>query len=224
MEITKEQIQSIENRLEKNGLNYWDIRIEILDHLVSEIENRMENGESYKSALESSFFIMNLTGNLEALNRSKLFAINKIVRKQYFKRTLQMVTNPIDLFVTCLSFFGYFLLYKFSSLLVFQTTTMIILLTPLIIGLVLYFKEFLQKKKSGYLIYSSFYIFFSFLMLNSFLQFIKPNGIIPVSKETQLFVWFLITCVNSIFIVSGILIHLKTVKKLKIIERKLFFK
>ncbi|NCT10156.1 MAG: hypothetical protein GW772_08775 [Flavobacteriia bacterium] len=221
MEITKEQIQSIENRLEKNGLNYWDIRIEILDHLVSDIENRMEKGESYKSALESSFFNMNLTGNLEALNRSKLFAINKIVRKQYFKRTLQMVTNPIDLFVICLSFFCYFLLCKFSSLLVFQTTTMIILLTPLIIGLVLYFKEFLQKKKSGYLIYSSFYIFFSFLMLNLFLQFIKPDGIIPVSKETQLFIWFLITCVNSIFATAGILIHLKTLKKLKMIERKL---
>lgn len=221
MELSKEQIQSIENRLEKNGLKYWDIRIEILDHLVSDIESRLENGESYKSALNNGFFPLHLYGNLEALNRSKLLAINKIVRKQYFKRVQQMLTNPSDLLVICLSFFGYFLLYKFSSLLVFKTTTMLILLIPLIIGLVLYFKEFLQKKKSGYLVYSSFYIFFSFLMLNSFLQFVRPDGIIPVSKETQLFIWFLITCVNSIFTFAGILIHLKTVKKLKIIKRKL---
>lgn len=221
MELSKEQIQSIENRLEKNGLKYWDIRIEILDHLVSDIESRLENGESYKSALNNGFFALHLYGNLEALNRSKLLAINKIVRKQYFKRVQQMLTNPSDLLVICLSFFGYFLLYKFSSLLVFKTTTMLILLIPLIIGLVLYFKEFLQKKKSGYLVYSSFYIFFSFLMLNSFLQFVRPDGIIPVSKETQLFIWFLITCVNSIFTFAGILIHLKTVKKLKIIKRKL---
>ena len=60
MELSKEQIQSIENRLEKNGLKYWDIRIEILDHLVSDIESRLENGESYKSALNNGFFPLHL--------------------------------------------------------------------------------------------------------------------------------------------------------------------
>jgi hypothetical protein len=36
MELTKQQIQHIENRLIKNGVKYWDIRIEMLDHVVSD--------------------------------------------------------------------------------------------------------------------------------------------------------------------------------------------
>jgi hypothetical protein len=41
MELTKEQVHYIENRLENEGIKYWDIRIEMLDHVVSDVENRM---------------------------------------------------------------------------------------------------------------------------------------------------------------------------------------
>ena len=48
MEIAKEQIQYIDDRLENEGIKYWDIRIELLDHVVSDIEKRMkvENSEN----------------------------------------------------------------------------------------------------------------------------------------------------------------------------------
>jgi hypothetical protein len=38
MKITKEQIKYIDHRLENNGLKYWDIRIEMVDHVVSDLK------------------------------------------------------------------------------------------------------------------------------------------------------------------------------------------
>lgn len=218
MEISKEQIQSIENRLEKNGINYWDIRIEILDHVVSDIENRLEKGESYKSAIENAFFSLGLSGNLDHLTRSRLLRINKIVRKQYFTNVKKLFTTPISLLKMLLVISLYFLIFSFASEIVFKITTFILLLAPIIVGVVSYFSEFLRKRKSGYIVYSSFYIFFSFMLLNGFIQLVKPDGIIPVSKETHLLVWFLVTCVNGIFTSAGIITHLNTVKKLKVFQ------
>lgn len=220
MEITKEQIQSIENRLEKNGINYWDIRIEILDHVVSDIENRIEKGESYKSALDNAFFSLGLSGNLDHLTRSRLLTINKIVRKQYFTNVKKLFTAPFSLLMMLLAISIYYLIFSFASEFVFKTMTFILLLAPIIVGVILYFSEFLQKKKSGYIVYSSFYIFFSFMMLNGFIQLVKPDGMIPVTKETQLVVWFLVTCINGVFTSAGIITHLNTVKKLKAFQNK----
>lgn len=40
MELTKQQIKYIDHRLENDGIKYWDIRIEMLDHVVSDVEER----------------------------------------------------------------------------------------------------------------------------------------------------------------------------------------
>lgn len=221
MELSKKQIQDIENRLEKNGITYWDIRLELLDHVVSDIEKRLEIGESYNGALENSFYALKLNRNLEGLNRKRLLDINRIVRTQYFNKVGSLFTSPTSLFLILLLISLYYLIFSFGSYFVFKTITIFLLFIPITLGLVLYFKEFLQKKKSGYLGYSSFYIFFSFLMLNLFLQLPKPDGIFPVTKETQLLIWFLVTCVNCIFSTAGILNYLKNMKNLKAIEQKL---
>ena len=42
MELTKEQILYIDHRLENEGVKYWDIRIEMLDHVVSDVETKLE--------------------------------------------------------------------------------------------------------------------------------------------------------------------------------------
>lgn len=39
MQLTKEQIQEIDNRLKKDGIKYWDLRIGLLDHVVTDVEN-----------------------------------------------------------------------------------------------------------------------------------------------------------------------------------------
>ncbi|TXD50594.1 MULTISPECIES: hypothetical protein [unclassified Polaribacter] len=215
MELTKEQILHIENRLEKNGIKYWDIKIEILDHIVSDIEKRLTIGELYKSALENSFYALGFHGDLTGLNKRRLLGINKIVRKQYFTNIKSLLTNSLSA-VTIFSFIViYYLFFSLVSVTVFKISALILLITPITVGAILHFSEFLKKRKSGYLTYSSFYIFFAFLLLNMFIQFVKPGGIIPVSKEVQLWVWFLVTAANSVFSYAGIQVYLKTKRKIK---------
>ena len=41
--------------LKENGVKYWDIRIETLDHVVSDVENRLEKEEIFIDAVQNSF-------------------------------------------------------------------------------------------------------------------------------------------------------------------------
>lgn len=45
MELSQENIEFINNYLEKSDINYFDIRMEMADHVASEIENRMKEGD-----------------------------------------------------------------------------------------------------------------------------------------------------------------------------------
>lgn len=52
MKLIKEEIQFIEDYLIKNGVKYWDVRLELLDHIVSAVEDKTENsGVSFNEAL-----------------------------------------------------------------------------------------------------------------------------------------------------------------------------
>lgn len=221
MDLTKEQIQYIDHRLENDGVKYWDIRIEMLDHVVTDVEKKIELGEDFEDAVNNSFIFSGCNGSFENLTKQRLFSINKIVRKQYFLKVKYLFTTPISLLLILLFVSIYYLIYSFANLSVFKTVTLIVLFAPITLGVILHFTEFSKKGKSGYLTYSSFYIFFSFLLLSAVIQFVKPDGLIPVSKETHLFVWFSVTALNAIFSFAGILVHLETSKKIKNIELKL---
>ena len=52
MKLTKEEIKFIENYLIKNEVKYWDVRLELLDHIVSAVEDKITNdGVSFNEAL-----------------------------------------------------------------------------------------------------------------------------------------------------------------------------
>jgi hypothetical protein len=58
MELTKEQIQYIDHRLQNDGIKYWDIRIEMIDHVVSDVEKNLkpENSEyEFKEIVQDAF-------------------------------------------------------------------------------------------------------------------------------------------------------------------------
>ncbi|SEC35008.1 hypothetical protein SAMN04489761_2747 [Tenacibaculum sp. MAR_2009_124] len=54
MELTTLQTQKIENYLDNKGIYYVDIRIEILDHLVTDIEFQLKNDVSFEKAFSES--------------------------------------------------------------------------------------------------------------------------------------------------------------------------
>jgi hypothetical protein len=51
MKLTKEQITYIDDYLKHHKVKYWDIRIELLDHIVSTVEEKMEQGTSFDDAM-----------------------------------------------------------------------------------------------------------------------------------------------------------------------------
>jgi len=65
MELTKKQVQFIDHRLETEGIKYWDIRIEMLDHVVSDVEQKLkpENSEyEFKEMVQASFIDLGWKG------------------------------------------------------------------------------------------------------------------------------------------------------------------
>ncbi len=51
MKLTASQIKYIDDYLKHHKVKYWDIRIELLDHIVTTIENKMEQGTSFDDAM-----------------------------------------------------------------------------------------------------------------------------------------------------------------------------
>ena len=51
MKLSEEQVLYIDNYLVKNQVKYWDVRMELLDHIVRTVEGEMENGKSFQEAL-----------------------------------------------------------------------------------------------------------------------------------------------------------------------------
>lgn len=50
MELTTTQIHRVEQFLESKNINYIDLKVEILDHIISDIENYIEKGHSFEDA------------------------------------------------------------------------------------------------------------------------------------------------------------------------------
>lgn len=57
MKLTTEQIAKIEETLVMNGVVYEDIKLELIDHIASEIEDKIEDeGVDFDLALKNSFY------------------------------------------------------------------------------------------------------------------------------------------------------------------------
>ena len=49
--MTEEQITYIDDYLKHHKVKYWDIRIELLDHIVTTVEEKIEQGISFDDAM-----------------------------------------------------------------------------------------------------------------------------------------------------------------------------
>ncbi len=65
MELTKAQVTEIEEHLKSNGVKYWDIRIEMLDHIATDIEQQMELGSSFEEAKIEALQKLGWNGSLK---------------------------------------------------------------------------------------------------------------------------------------------------------------
>jgi len=52
MELTKEQLQQVETYLDKKSFDFIDLKVEVLDHMVSDIESFLGNNYSFENAFK----------------------------------------------------------------------------------------------------------------------------------------------------------------------------
>lgn len=52
MEITKQQIDKVEKYLENRQFDYIDLKYEVLDHMISDIEKHLNNNISFENAFK----------------------------------------------------------------------------------------------------------------------------------------------------------------------------
>ena len=84
MKLTKEQIQYIDNRLKKEGIKYWDIRIEMIDHVVSDLEKNAKTSD-FKIELDVTLKRIGWSGSLSHINRESWQNVNIKYRREYHK-------------------------------------------------------------------------------------------------------------------------------------------
>ena len=72
MKLTNQQIAIIDQTLVLNGMVYDDVKLELIDHIATDIENQLAHQESdFESALKKSF------GNWsDQLHLAKSFWVN----------------------------------------------------------------------------------------------------------------------------------------------------
>lgn len=93
MELTKEQVQYIDHRLENDGIKFWDIRIEMLDHVVLDVEKNLkpENSEyEFKEIVQNSFESLGWKenfngGGFEYIFKQRLKSYNKNQNKNFIE-------------------------------------------------------------------------------------------------------------------------------------------
>ena len=147
MELTKEQIQYIDHRLEQEGIKYWDIRIEMLDHVVSDVEKKLKpihTEYQFKELVLNSFIALGWKenfngGGFDGIFQRLLTDFSKRNRKNSRTFYNQMFTNKKYLAVTIL--FWLYLIIIYPNMELFKYT-LILVLTILGIGFVGFFTKY----------------------------------------------------------------------------------
>ncbi|MFC3811574.1 hypothetical protein [Lacihabitans lacunae] len=124
MKLTNKQITEIENYISSWNLVYKEVYDEMLDHYCSEIETQMEKGIDYYSAftdahrqfenLEQKVSYGEITEvyGLKALESSQYSAIDKKIKKEYFKFSLKHLLSFRIVFWIFFTIFQYKVLYS----------------------------------------------------------------------------------------------------------------
>ncbi|OZV70800.1 hypothetical protein [Winogradskyella aurantia] len=220
MKLNKTHIERIDTYLKKQGIGYWDIRLEMIDHIACEMEEK-EGHHDFETLFKYTLDKLGWSGHLKYLERQRLKTINAKVRAAYFRNFAELFTQAKSLILVLLFVWVYYLVFQNANLNVFKWFSLLLFGLPILYYTLHYAVMSVKIKKSGYLLYSYFYIIFSMLMCNLFYQLPKPDGIIEVSLQTHNVIIFFTTIFNVLFIVSGIKIYRQTSQEYKAIYTKL---
>ncbi len=217
MELTKAQVTEIEEHLKSNGIKYWDIRIEMLDHIATDIEQQMELGSSFEEAKMEALQKLGGNGSLKDVVFQRLQFINKKVRSQYFRRFANLFTHFSSLFLIVLVTVFLILLYSRIDNEIAENISRAIYYFPSLLAFGFLIGTFLLKK-SAYMQYGSFYIVFSFTILNAVLLVARDGN---VSEETYKWLYLAVAIVNALAVYAGVKTYLSVRKEVQKMQKQL---
>ncbi|MBV7269185.1 hypothetical protein [Winogradskyella luteola] len=220
MKLSENDIQTIDRYLKDKGIGYWDIRLEMTDHIACEMESK--NGSyDFHTLFMHVLDRLGWKNDLKSFEQRRLRSINKTVRKKYVSNFVGLFTNIKTLIVVGFFVFAYYLLFQNFSSKVFSIISLMLFGLPILYFTIHYAYMSIKFKKSGYLLYGYFYIIFSMLMSNLLYQLPRPDGVFEVTENVRQSIIFFTTIFNVLFIYSGIKIYLETTKKYRNLQDKL---
>jgi len=216
MEITKEQLQHIDNHLKKMGIKYWDLRLEMIDHIVTNIENDSET-HNFKDAFKMSLKKLGWLGRLSNINTEGWQNVNRKYRSEYHKGFLNFFKNYKNIALLIIGFLILYLISKNVSFDVFREISYSLFISPLTIVLVEFGKSLFKKYgRSVNLDYGVTYMIMSFLILNAIPLFFEDK-----SELFQKIMWFIVLSVHFVAFYSGYNLYKKAIQKIEFMKKEL---
>ena len=108
MKLTKEEIQFIDNYLDNSEVIYADIRMEMVDHVASEIETRIDAGDNRDFYYVFKDYIVEHKAQLLTDNKQFLKSADKKILKTFVKE----LKSPITALLFLGSCIGFYFLYQ----------------------------------------------------------------------------------------------------------------
>lgn len=181
MKLTTEQTTYIENYIKSFNIKYYEVYMEILDHIILSVEAILE--ENKEISIEDAVLKAKVEGfgkkGFRGMMDEKLKQAQNQARKQNNKMIKEYFTFP-KIVMTLTVFIGYFLFLQFfeDPRKAYYSTIGIVL----IIGLlqIFYFKKFIKLKK--FYVLKTQLLNMGLFMLFSFFQL--SNSVLILGKET----------------------------------------
>jgi hypothetical protein len=230
MRLTKEQIKFIDHRLENEGIKYWDVRIEALDHVVSKVEEKAkaENSQyEFKEIVQEAFVSLGWRNNFNGggfddLNTQGWKNANKGYRKIYHQGFIGFFKNYLNLLVLGVFLFGFYFLSEVLLHKTFLKVSYSIFYAPIVFYFYVFFKAWRKKHgKSIHRDYAFTYLVLSFLLLSGVMNFMKIDGdfVFPITYHKPIL--FFILPLHLILVHAGFGVYKKAISKVEKMRKEL---
>jgi len=240
VKLTKKQITYIDDYLKHHQVKYWDIRIELLDHIVTKTEVLMTEGLSFDKALEEvhvgfgnrlkllrntgvEYSIFTNGDGYKGYIKSKSKETNKKHRKYIFKEIKTVFSSIkhlcffllyVALMHTLRDVFDEKYFYK-----IFAFT----LLYPIVLVLYIHFKQYRAFKfeRSINVDFASFNSGFTLLNIQ-IVNFVKPiDAASFFTTDQYTFILLIVNVIVMLFTYCGFIVFTKTFNKYANLHQKL---
>jgi len=216
MELNKEQIEVIDKRLKSGGIKYWDLRLEMIDHIATDLEENAISND-FKNELNNSLKRIGYYNNLYNLNTQGWQNVNKYYRKKYIENINNYLKSPAIILLVILGVIINYFLFDYLPLKTFKlinlSSYIFVSIPFFILTIKLWFKKY---GKSIHLDYGIFYFGFALIMINLPLQI---SGYLDVFYQKIFLILLLPLFTLATF--SGYQLFKESIQKVERIKKKL---